>query len=187
MTFLRELLVRVRRAPERILHPLRRRKALEVLRARPRPATLLAVCHGNICRSPVAAALLARELTALGIDVQSGGFIGFNRPAPPEAVAAAERHGLNLAEHRSRLLTAALVRAADLIVVMDPAQRRLVCERYGRRPTDIIVLGDFDPAPVETRTIRDPVNESREVFEQVYERIARCVRELVTVLSSARG
>lgn len=179
------LLTRVRRTPERLLHPLRRRKAVEALLARPRPKTLLAVCYGNICRSPVAAALLARELAPLGIHVQSAGLVGFNRPAPVEAVAAAQRHGLNLSDHRSRLITAALIGSVDLIVVMDPSQRRLVCERYGRRPSDVIVLGDFDPASVETRTIRDPVNESQDVFEQVYERIARCVRQLVTVLNNA--
>ena len=32
--------------------------------------------------------------------------------------------------------------------------------------------------------IRDPVNESRAVFDQVYERIARCVRELAKTLSA---
>ena len=178
-------LLRVRRTPERLLHPYRRRKALESLRGRPRPTTLLAVCHGNICRSPLAAALLGRELAALGTEVQSAGFLGFNRPPPDEAIAAAERYQVNLSDHRSRLVTAALVRAADLIVVMDPIQRRLVFERFRRRPSDVMVLGDFDPAPVETRTIRDPVNESREVFDHVYERIARCVRELGRVLGSS--
>jgi len=185
MTSLRNLLVRVRRTPERLLHPLRRRKALEALRARRRPAKVLAVCHGNICRSPVAAALLARELGALSIEVQSAGFIGFNRPAPAEAVAAAERHAVNLAEHRSRLLTNDLARGADLIVVMDADQRRLVCERYGRWPSDVLLLGDLDPGPVETRTVRDPIDQSRHVFDQTYDRIARCVRELANALRSS--
>ena len=182
-----DLLLRVRRTPERLLHPLRRRKALEALRARTRPKTMLVLCHGNICRSPIAAALLARELAPLDIGVRSAGFVGFNRPAPAEAVAAAECHGVDLSDHRSRLVTADLVRTADLIVVMDSTQRRLVCERFGRRPTDMMVLGDFDPVPVETRTIRDPVNQSREVFDRVYERIARCTRELGRVLGSAAG
>jgi protein-tyrosine phosphatase len=180
-----DLLLRVRRTPDRLLHPLRRRKALEALRGQPRPTTLLVMCHGNICRSPVAAALLGRELAPLGIEVKSAGFIGFNRPAPEAAVAAARAHGVDLAGHRSSIATADVVRGADLIVVMDPDQRRLVCERFGRLRTDVLVLGDFDPAPVETRTIRDPVNESQEVFEQVYERIARCVRALVSVLRDA--
>lgn len=187
MTFLRNLLARVRRTPERLLHPLRRRKAIETLRARRRPAKVLTVCHGNICRSPVAAALLARELAALGVEVQSAGFIGFNRPAPAEAVAAAERHAVQLANHRSRLLTTDLARGADLIVVMDEGQRRLVCERYGRWPGDVIVLGDFDPVPVESRAIHDPLNENRAVFDQVYERIARCVRALGRVIEGVES
>ena len=180
---MRDLLRSVRRTPERLLHPLRRRKLVDALHARPRPKTVLVVCNGNICRSPMAAALLARELADDGITVQSAGFLGFNRPMPPVALAAAVGHGLDLTDHRSRLVTVDLVRSADLIVVMDVAQRRLICERFGRQPADILVLGDLDPAPVETRTIHDPVSDGREVFEQVYERIARCVRELVAVLN----
>jgi protein-tyrosine-phosphatase len=160
---------------------LRRRKAFESLRTRPRPKTVLVLCHGNICRSPVAAALLTRELATLDIKVQSGGFIGFNRPAPAEAIAAAEHHAVNLSDHRSRPLTAELVRGADLIIVMDVSQRRRLFERFGRDPRHVFLLGDFDPAPVETRTIRDPVEQSLEVFDEVYARIARCVRELVAL------
>ncbi len=177
-----DLLMRVRRTPDRLLHARRRRKALENLRERTRPVTVLVVCHGNICRSPFAAAMLRRDLAALAIDVQSAGFIGFNRPAPAEAMAAAVRHTVDLTAHRSRLLTTSVVRAADLIVVMEQAQRRLLCERFGRSPRDIVVLGDFDPEPVESRTIRDPVNEGLEVFVEVYERIARCAHHFATAL-----
>lgn len=174
-----DLLRNMGRTPQRLLHPLRRHQAFERLRSRPRPKTLLVVCHGNICRSPVAGALLARELAAYGTDVQSAGFVGFNRPPPPEAIAAAEHHGIDLSSHRSRLVTAELVRTADLIVVMEPGQLGMVCARFGRSPRDVIVLGDLDPGPVETRSIRDPVNQPATVFEQSYARIARCVGELV--------
>lgn len=178
------LLMRVRRTPDRVLHSLRRRKAIEALRRRPRPAAILVVCHGNICRSPLAAALLDRALAPLGIAVQSGGFLGFNRPSPDEAVVAATHQGIDLSEHRSRLLTAEIVRAADLVLVMEQAQKRLVCERFGRWPRDVIVLGDFDPAPVETRTIADPINQTTDVFDVCYQRIERCVLELASVLGS---
>jgi len=92
------------------------------------------------------------------------------------------RHNVDLTAHRSRLLTTSVVRAADLIVVVDQAQRRLLCERFGRSPGDVVVLGDFDPEPVESRTIRDPVNEGLEVFAEVYERIARCAYYFATAL-----
>jgi protein-tyrosine phosphatase len=181
---LHNLLVRVRHTPDRLLRPLRRRRAIDALRRRPRPARVLVVCHGNICRSPVAGALLARELAPLGIEVQSAGFIGFNRPAPREAIAAAERHAIDLEPHRSRLVTTAIIRASDLIVVMDPAQHRLLRERYGHAPTPVLVLGDLDPEPADTRTIRDPVDQKQDVFDAVYERIARCVRELGSILGA---
>ena len=184
MIELRNLLVRVRHTPDRLLQPLRRRKAIVALRSRPRPSHVLVVCHGNIWRSPVGGALLARELAPLGIEVQTAGFIGFNRPAPPEAIAAAQRHAIDLASHRSRPITAALLRATDLIVVMDPAQHRLLRERYGFGSKGVLVLGDVDPGTADTRTIRDPVDQKQDVFEQVYERIARCVRELGRILTA---
>ena len=161
---------------------MRRRKAVEALRARARPKTVLVICYGNICRSPVAGALLARALTPLGIEVQSAGFIGFNRPAPREAVAAAQRHAIDLSAHRSRLVTSAMARTTDLIVVMEASQQQKLRDHYGRSATGVLVLGDLDPAPLETRTIRDPVDQQQDVFERVYERIARCVGELVTIL-----
>jgi protein-tyrosine phosphatase len=170
-------------APARLLHPLRRRAARAGLRGRA-PRTIVVVCYGNICRSPVAAALLRQTLGPAEIRVESAGFIGPGRAAPLEAVTAAARRGVDLSGHRSRLLTADVVGAADLLVVMEPGQQRAVCERFGRWPRDVIVLGDLDPAPIEGRTIRDPVNQSGEVFDQSYERIERCVRELASLLGS---
>jgi protein-tyrosine phosphatase len=166
-------------APGRLLHLLRRRRALTALRRRPAPAAVLVVCHGNICRSPFAAARLAGELAPAGVRVESAGFIGRNRACPPEAVTAASRRGVDLAAHRSQLLTPEVARRADLIIVMDPAQGLAIRGRFGRQHRDILVLGDLDPAPLAMRTIQDPADQCLEVFEQSYARIERCVAELV--------
>ncbi len=168
--------------PARLLHPWRRRKALEALRRRPPPAAILVVCHGNICRSPFAAALLARDLAPAGVRVDSAGFTGPNRPCPPEALTTAARRGVDLSSHRSRLLTADAAHAADLVVVMEPAQGRSVCDRFGRLPHDIAVLGDLDTERIAARTVLDPVNQGAEVFEQAYACIERCVAQLVRAL-----
>jgi protein-tyrosine-phosphatase len=102
-------------------------------------------------------------------------------------VAAAARRGVDLSSHRSRLITADVVNAADLVVVMEPEQQRAVCERFGRRSRDVIVLGDLDPAPIQARTIRDPIEQGPDVFEASYTRIEHCVRELAKVLGSVAG
>ena len=180
-----ELLARLRRVPRRVVHRLCRQRALNALRRRPRFGSLLVVCRGNVCRSPFAAALL-RRLSRNQVQVDSVGFTAPGRPPPPEAVTAAARHGVDLSVHRSQLVTAEAARAADLIDVMDLTQRHEICIRFGRTERDVLVLGDLDPQPIETRIIRDPVRQPLAVFEQTYARIERCVRELARAITAVR-
>lgn len=183
------LLQRLGRVPERLLHGSRRRAALADLgRAVRAPQSILVICNGNIFRSPFAAAALRRALAHRGLGagrvrVESAGFAGPGHTTPPDAVAAAARRGVDLSSHSSQLVMADLVRAADLIVVMDAMQRRMICERFGRSPRDVLMLGDFDPLPVATRGIEDPVEQGPEVCARVYARIERCVEELAQALA----
>lgn len=173
----------LRHAPDRLLHRMRRRAAQRALRARPRPRTLLVVCHGNICRSPFAAGLLSRALGPAGIFVASAGFVGPGRPAPAQGSIAAARRGIDLSDHRSQLLTPGLATEAQLIVVMDARQHRMVCERFGRFPSDVMLLGDLDPEAIDTRAIHDPIDQPLAAFEESYARIERCVNALIGALS----
>jgi protein-tyrosine phosphatase len=143
------------------------------------------VCHGNICRSPFAAAVLARHLP--DVQVTSAGFIGPGRQSPAEAIAAAAEHGVDLSPHRSRVLVADTVRSAEMIVTMDVTQRREILERFGRAERDLLLLGDFDPEAADGRTIRDPVSQPLSVFEEVYARIVRCAIGLERALAPSRG
>jgi len=132
--------------------------------------------------------MLRRLLAAAaadGIPVASAGFIGANRSAPPQAVAVARAHGVDLSQHRSQLLGPQEVAAAELIVVMDPTLQQAVCANFGRWRRDVVVLGDLDPEPTNGRAIRDPVQQPASVFEESYARIDRCLVTLVSVMSSA--
>jgi len=92
--------------------------------------TILFVCTGNTCRSPMAAGLAKRilaerlgcsagELRGRGIEVQSAGlFAGGGARPTPEAIAAAKARGADIARHRSRKLTAELIRRADVVFCM---------------------------------------------------------------------
>ncbi len=84
------------------------------------PARILFVCTGNQCRSPVAAALMARRLSSMGVDgdVSSAGLLDGGSAPPAEVVAAASEAGVDLAGHRSRRLVEADVGEADLVVGM---------------------------------------------------------------------
>ncbi len=178
----------VRRLPEQVLHPFRRHFAVARLRKRRAPASVLFVCYGNICRSPYAAAALLKELPeTLGhaVRVTSAGFVGPHRPSPNEALAAAGPRGVDLSAHRSRLLTADAVRTAELVLVMDSRHRYAVRGLLRGDSRDVFVLGDLDPEPIERRTIHDPVGQSKDVFEQTYARIDRCLRELVRAMQQS--
>lgn len=182
-----EVLRRLRRVPIRVLHALRRQRALRALRRRPGLTSLLVVCYGNLCRSPFTAALLRLLCSRSWVHVDSAGFAGPGRRPPPAAVTAARRYGVDLSAHRSQRLSADSARAADLIVVMDPAQGRAIRDCFGRAGRDVLILGDLDPQRADTRAVRDPMNQRPVVFEETYARIERCTRELARAIVQITG
>jgi protein-tyrosine-phosphatase len=169
-----------RHLPDRLLHPWRRRSALRRLAQLPRQGTVLFVCHGNICRSPYAAEV-ARKLLPATVAVESAGFIGLNRPSPPEAVAAAAERGIDLVPHRSQVIELEHVREVDLVVVMDSEQRHRLVSSRPELGSRVFLLGDLDPEPITRRTVIDPVEKPVEAFRTCYDRIDRCVAVLAAL------
>ena len=178
----RSLLRSLYHLPDRLKHGTRRREAEGRLSARTIGSVLM-VCHGNVCRSPYAAARLNRLVAEEGraIRVESAGFIGPNRPSPPELIELARRRGLDLADHRSQLLSSPLAKA-DLVVVMNIRQARSANRDFGVGADRILILGDIGPGDIDTREIRDPWGQPLEVYEQVMERLDRCVKRLADLI-----
>jgi protein-tyrosine-phosphatase len=178
-----------RHVPDRVLHPIRRRAVIRRLTTGPAcQGQVLFICHGNVCRSPFAEALFKQRTRPAGASTSdfttaSAGFVGPDRSPPPEALAAAARVGVNLSAHRSQLVTEELLHASSLIVVMSAAQAATIRSTYPRESPKLLVLGDLDPLPIATRTVRDPWNGSAMVFDESYERIDRCVRHLVSCVT----
>src|SRR3989338_2222591 len=84
--------------------------------------SVLVVCVGNICRSPVGERLL--QTLAPQIAVTSAGLGAFvGQPADATASEVAAAYGLDLRGHAARQFTPALGQAADLILVMEPGHK----------------------------------------------------------------
>ncbi|MHB1855323.1 MAG: arsenate reductase/protein-tyrosine-phosphatase family protein [Acidimicrobiales bacterium] len=99
---------------------------------------ILTVCTANMCRSPMAEALLRHHLEKRGRDavVSSAGLLEDGHPAAPEVVALLSARGIDLSGHRSRRLVAPLIEGSDLVLAMAREHLReavlLVPSAFGR-------------------------------------------------------
>jgi protein-tyrosine phosphatase len=148
------------------------------LRSPPWPSpvhSVLFVCYGNICRSPFAAHLTGKLLSETGrsgVRAESAGFrTSQNATSPPEAVGAAASYGVDLEGHRPTLLTPELIRASDVVFVMEPSQLDTL-------------LPLFEPGgeafgAYEQCHLVDPFGKGDAEFVRCYARIARTITWIV--------
>ena len=87
-------------------------------------ARILTVCTGNICRSPAAELLLARELEGHAVVSSAGTHAMVDSPIPEEMLLELRADGIDGAAHRGRLLTEQVMKEADLIVTMTREHRQ---------------------------------------------------------------
>jgi protein-tyrosine phosphatase len=157
----------------------------------PAPKSVLFVCLGNICRSPLAKAIFVHQVQQLGlsdryhIDSCGTGHWHAGRPADPRSILIAQRNGVTL-EHVARQVQPALDFVEfDLIIAMDR-----------RNQADLLTLGaphdrvklmrSFDPAlahaPASMLDVPDPYTGSTEGFQLVYDMLWSASRGLVESL-----
>lgn len=153
--------------------------------------SVLFLCWGNICRSPLAERYLRALLDERGVDdvtVRSAGLgEAEGRPSPSTAVAAAGDRGVDLDDHVSQCATAALLDQCDVAFVMDLNNYHSVATSFPDAAEKTFFLGAFatdadDPTHREA-LVPDPNGSDRETFDEVYDAVAAAVEEIAAVLA----
>lgn len=141
----------------------------------PPEPTVLFLCFGNICRSPMAERYLRNRLVETGhegVTVRSAGFVEQDgRRSPSPAIAVARKHGVDLSEHCAKRVTQTMVEESNVVFVMDMWNYHDVKHEFPDAVNRVYFLkpanesgGGFE--------IRDPRNSGVERFETVYGVIA---------------
>lgn len=139
------------------------------------PFHVLMVCTGNTCRSPLAAALLARlieEDGPAGVTVSSAG-VGAEDGAPVSegAYLVALEAGLDLSAHRARQLRPDMVHEANLILTMSPSHLRRVAELGGSGKA--MLLADYATGGEGGEAIHDPFGGDVHAYRETLHNLTR--------------
>jgi protein-tyrosine-phosphatase/predicted ATP-grasp superfamily ATP-dependent carboligase len=136
---------------------------------------VIVLCYGNICRSPFAEKLLDQVVTNKVV-ASAGTHLTTGRKSPPESTEAATAFGVDLLNHRSRVVTSEQLESADLIIVFDRRNWLAVRSMCPEVMARVAYLGAADTT--EPLEIQDPFGNGIEQFHACYNRVRHLVEQL---------
>jgi glycine hydroxymethyltransferase len=147
--------------------------------------TILFVCTGNVCRSPMAEGLLRRAMAGRnGFRVLSAG-VGAQEGQPPSAhaVGVMRELGIDVASTRSRMLTPELVDDAAYIFGMTRGHVDSITMLYPQAAEKTFLVREFDETlePYE-KDIPDPIGGSYELYRQCRDQIEQSIPSLMSFI-----
>ncbi|HMD62099.1 MAG TPA: low molecular weight protein arginine phosphatase [Opitutaceae bacterium] len=154
----------------------------------PDPGHILVVCTGNICRSPMATALLEHALAARpeplrSLRVVSAGVASrTGEPASPNAIAALKKVGVDLTGHVSRPVTQELLDRSLLVLCMTEAQREMIELTADPVPRRLFLFREFTGEP-GGREIPDPYGMHLSAYEACRDEMVAAIPSIIGYLS----
>ncbi|NEN67474.1 protein tyrosine phosphatase [Escherichia coli] len=130
--------------------------------------SILVVCTGNICRSPIGERILKQLLPTMQVD-SAGTAALIDHNADNSAIKIAKKHGISLEGHKGKQFTAKLARNYDLILAMEKIHINQIEKIAPEARGKTMLVGHW----LENRDIPDPYRKSDEAFASVFVLIQR--------------
>ena len=132
---------------------------------------ILVVCVGNICRSPMAEALLKQRFPEKNIDSAGvGALVGHN--ADPAAIKIMQEQDIDITSHVAKQIDEKLAQKADLIFTMSDSQNKWIEERWPFCRGKTFKLGHWSD-----KDIADPYKHEMSAFMTAYKDIVSSIDE----------
>ncbi|RRJ95904.1 low molecular weight protein arginine phosphatase [Opitutaceae bacterium TAV4] len=150
----------------------------------PNTPLILTVCTANICRSPMAEALLRHALAAQpepwkNIRVVSAGVAAAKGDHVSEnSRVALKKAGIELGNHTSQPLTKELIKKATLIICMTESHRAMIRHMFTPPPDNVHLFREFMPGNVD-KEIGDPFGGPLALYEACRDEMVEAIPSLL--------
>lgn len=147
------------------------------------------VCTANVCRSPMAEALLRHALAAheppLGtLQVVSAGVAAWDGDGPSaNSVRALKKVGLDISSHRSRRLDEDLLERSVLVLAMTDSHKRLIRQSFPDSETPVLLMRELLGSTQEAE-IPDPYGLDLATYEATRDAIVESIPSIIRYLQN---
>jgi len=155
----------------------------------PAPGKIITVCTANICRSPMAAALLQHALAAQpeplrSLKVVSAGVAARGGdPVSENSVIAMKKVGLDIAGYVSQPITQEMLNDAFMILCMTESHRAMIRFQSEPAPKNIFLFREFMPQRGD-KEIGDPYGGPLKVYEAARDEMVEAIPSLVEFIKT---
>ena len=154
-----------------------------------KPGIIIVVCTANICRSPMAAALLQHALAAQPEPLRSFKIISAGvaaragDPVSENSVLALKKVGLDISKHTSRPLTQKMMDEASLVLGMTESHRAMIQLQAEPPPKNLFLFREFI-SPRGDKQIGDPFGGSLKLYESTRDEMVEAIPSLVEFIKT---